>query len=111
MSLGYGFAWYFLSTMGESLAVNPVVLTMGFGVAFISSVIVGIHPSIQKLMRGLSAVASVANSMSKNSKRAFQNCMQFLQTRGIIAFSECLRSSFTRKKYKSMRVFCIAKSK
>ncbi|MDX1813179.1 MAG: hypothetical protein R3319_00135 [Candidatus Bathyarchaeia archaeon] len=52
MGLGYGFAYYFLSTMGESLAVNPVVLTVGFGVAFISDVIKGIHPSIQKSMGG-----------------------------------------------------------
>jgi hypothetical protein len=46
MGLGYGFAYYFPSTMGESLAVNPVVLTVGFGVAFISGVIAVIHPSI-----------------------------------------------------------------
>jgi hypothetical protein len=38
--------------MGESLAVNPVVLTAGFDVAFIRGVIAGIHPSIQKLIRG-----------------------------------------------------------
>jgi hypothetical protein len=50
MGLGYGFAWYFLSMMGGSLAVDPIVLAVGFGVAFISGVIAGLHPSIQKPM-------------------------------------------------------------
>jgi ABC-type lipoprotein release transport system permease subunit len=44
-AVGYGFAWYFLSTMGGSLAVDPVVLAVGFGVALISGVAAGLYPS------------------------------------------------------------------
>lgn len=36
--------------MGGSLPVDPVVLGVGFGVAFISGVLAGLHPSIQKSM-------------------------------------------------------------
>jgi len=36
--------------MGGSLAVDLVVLAVGFGVAFISGVIAELHPSIQKPM-------------------------------------------------------------
>ena len=44
-AVGYGFAWYFLSTMGGILAVDPVVLAAGFGVALISGVAAGLYPS------------------------------------------------------------------
>ena len=45
LAVGYCFAWYFLSMMGGFLAVDPVVLAVGFGVAFISGVISGLYPS------------------------------------------------------------------
>jgi putative ABC transport system permease protein len=44
-AVGYGFAWYFLSTMGGPFAVDPVVLAVGFGVAVISGVVAGLYPS------------------------------------------------------------------
>jgi len=44
-AVGYGFAWYFLSTMGGVLAVDPLVLAAGFGIALISGVAAGIYPS------------------------------------------------------------------
>jgi ABC-type lipoprotein release transport system permease subunit len=44
-AVGYGVAWYFLSTMGGTLAVDPVVLGAGFAVALISGVAAGLYPS------------------------------------------------------------------
>jgi putative ABC transport system permease protein len=44
-AVGYGVAWYFLSTMERSLAVDPFVLAAGFGVALISGVVAGLYPS------------------------------------------------------------------
>jgi putative ABC transport system permease protein len=44
-AVGYGFAWYLLSTMGGLLAVDPIVLAAGFGVALISGVAAGLYPS------------------------------------------------------------------
>lgn len=44
-AIGYGFAWYFLLAMGGILAVDPVVLAAGFGVALISGVAAGLYPS------------------------------------------------------------------
>ena len=44
-ALGYSVAWYFLSTMGGAVAVDPVVLSAGFGVALISGVVAGLYPS------------------------------------------------------------------
>jgi putative ABC transport system permease protein len=44
-AVGYGVAWYFLSTMGRSLAVDPFVLAAGFAVALISGVAAGLYPS------------------------------------------------------------------
>jgi ABC-type antimicrobial peptide transport system permease subunit len=44
-AVGYGFAWYFLSTMDRLLAVDPVVLALGFGIAVLSGVIAGLYPS------------------------------------------------------------------
>jgi hypothetical protein len=44
-AIGYGFAWYFLSTMGGVLAVDTVVLAVGFGVAVLSGVAAGLYPS------------------------------------------------------------------
>ena len=44
-AVGYVFAWYFLSTMGGFLAVDPLVLAVGFGIALISGVGAGIYPS------------------------------------------------------------------
>ena len=44
-AVGYGFAWYFLSTMGGSLTVDLFVLAAGFTVALISGVAAGLYPS------------------------------------------------------------------
>lgn len=44
-AIGYGFAWYFLSTMGRSLAIDPFVLAAGFAIALISGVVAGLYPS------------------------------------------------------------------
>jgi putative ABC transport system permease protein len=44
-AVGYGFAWYLLSAMGGLLAVDPMVLAVGFGVALISGVAAGLYPS------------------------------------------------------------------
>jgi putative ABC transport system permease protein len=44
-AVGYGFAWYLLSTMGGTIAVDPIVLAAGFGVALISGIIAGLYPS------------------------------------------------------------------
>jgi len=44
-AVGYGFAWYFLSTMGGLLTVDPIVLAVGFGVALLSGVAAGLYPS------------------------------------------------------------------
>jgi putative ABC transport system permease protein len=44
-AVGYGFAWYFLSTMGEPLTVDPIVLVVGFGVALLSGIAAGLYPS------------------------------------------------------------------
>ena len=44
-AVGYGFAWYFLSTMGRSLAIDPFVLAAGFAIALISGVVAGLYPS------------------------------------------------------------------
>lgn len=45
LAVGYCFAWYFLSMMEVFLAVDPVVMAVGFGVALISGVISGLYPS------------------------------------------------------------------
>lgn len=49
---GYGFAWYVLYTMGEAfggalsfVAIDPVMLAIGFGVAVIGGVAAGLYPS------------------------------------------------------------------
>jgi len=44
-AVGYGFALYFLSSMGRSLAIDPFVLAAGFAVALISGVAAGLYPS------------------------------------------------------------------
>ena len=44
-AIGYGFAWYFLSTMGGFPDVDPVVLAVGFGIAVLSGVAAGLYPS------------------------------------------------------------------
>ena len=44
-AVGYGFAWYLLSTIGGLLAVDPVVLAAGFGIAVLSGVAAGLYPS------------------------------------------------------------------
>lgn len=44
-AIGYGFAWYFLSIMGRSLAIDPFVLAVGFAIALISGVVAGLYPS------------------------------------------------------------------
>ena len=44
-AIGYGFAWYFLSTMGGLLTVDPIVLAAGFGIAVLSGVAAGLYPS------------------------------------------------------------------
>jgi cell division protein FtsX len=44
-AVGYGSAWYLLSTIGGIAAVDPVVLAAGFGVALISGVVAGLYPS------------------------------------------------------------------
>ena len=44
-AVGYGFAWYFLSTMGGSLSVDPVVLAAGFAVALVTGLAAGLYPS------------------------------------------------------------------
>jgi hypothetical protein len=44
-AVGYGFAWYLLSTMGGLLAVDPIVLAVGFGIAVLSGVAAGLYPS------------------------------------------------------------------
>ena len=44
-AVGYGFAWYFLSTMGGAVAVDPVLLAIGFGIAILSGVAAGLYPS------------------------------------------------------------------
>jgi putative ABC transport system permease protein len=41
-AVGYGVAWYFLSTMGRAVAVDPVVLAAGFSVALISGIAAGL---------------------------------------------------------------------
>jgi putative ABC transport system permease protein len=43
--VGYGFAWYFLSTLDVLLTVDPVILAVGFGIALISGVAAGLYPS------------------------------------------------------------------
>jgi putative ABC transport system permease protein len=44
-AVGYGVAWYFLSTMGRAVAVDPVVLAAGFSVALISGIAAGLYLS------------------------------------------------------------------
>lgn len=44
-AVGYGVAWYFISTMGGAVAVDPFVIVAGFGVALISGVAAGLYPS------------------------------------------------------------------
>jgi putative ABC transport system permease protein len=44
-AVGYGVAWYFLSAMGRSLAVDPFVVAAGFAVALISGLAAGLYPS------------------------------------------------------------------
>jgi putative ABC transport system permease protein len=43
--IGYGFAWYFLSTMDGLFAIDPIVLALGFAVSVISAIAAGLYPS------------------------------------------------------------------
>jgi len=43
--IGFGVAWYFLSTMGGLVAVDPVVLAVGFAVSVISATAAGLYPA------------------------------------------------------------------
>ncbi len=43
--VGCGFAWYFLSTMGELVAIDPVVVAVGFAVSVVSTIAAGLYPS------------------------------------------------------------------
>ncbi|UCF45250.1 MAG: ABC transporter permease [Candidatus Bathyarchaeota archaeon] len=49
---GYGFAWYVLYTMGGELggalsfiAIDPILLTIGFGISVIGGITAGLYPS------------------------------------------------------------------
>lgn len=43
--VGYGFAWFFLSTIGGAISFDLGILAAGFGVASISGIAAGLYPS------------------------------------------------------------------